>query len=52
MPAGAAHAQSEHFKNARKTLPPHLAGTPRIINVTVPQDGWPELGEMAVSQGG
>jgi quinol monooxygenase YgiN len=46
--AGVAHVQSEHFKAARQTLPPHLAETPRIINATVPQDGWSELGEMAV----
>jgi quinol monooxygenase YgiN len=47
--AGAAHVQSEHFRNAQKTLPPHLAETPRVVNASVPQDGWSELGEMAVS---
>ncbi len=46
--AGAAHVQSEHFKNAQRTLPQHLAQTPRIVNVTVPQGGWSLLGEMAV----
>jgi quinol monooxygenase YgiN len=46
--AGGAHVQSEHFKAAQRTLPGHLAETPRIVNVTVPQDGWAELGEMAV----
>jgi quinol monooxygenase YgiN len=46
--AGAAHVQSEHFKQAQRTLPPHLAETPRIINFTIPQDGWSELGELAV----
>jgi quinol monooxygenase YgiN len=46
--AGAAHVGSEHFRTARKTLPPHLAETPRIINTTLDQDGWSELGEMAV----
>jgi quinol monooxygenase YgiN len=46
--AGAAHVQSEHFKTARRTLPPHLAQTPRIVNFTIPQDDWSELGEMAV----
>jgi quinol monooxygenase YgiN len=46
--AGAAHVQSEHFKTARSALPPHLAETPRIINFTIQQDGWSELGEMAV----
>ena len=40
--------QSEHFKAAQRTLPPHLAETPRIVNATVPQDDWSELGEMAV----
>jgi quinol monooxygenase YgiN len=46
--AGAAHVQSEHFRNAQRSLPPHLKQTPRIVNVTVPQDDWSLLGEMAV----
>jgi quinol monooxygenase YgiN len=46
--AGAAHVQSEHFRTARQSLPPHLAATPLIVNVTVPQDDWSQLGEMAV----
>lgn len=46
--AGAAHVLSEHFATARQTLPPHLAETPRIVNMTVPQEDWSELGEMAV----
>ncbi len=47
--AGAAHVRSEHFQQARKTLPPHLAETPRIVNFSVPGEDWSELGEMAVS---
>ncbi|MBA0052360.1 antibiotic biosynthesis monooxygenase [Streptomyces sp. AJS327] len=47
--AGAAHVQSEHFLEARRTLPPHLAETPRVVNVSVPQGDWSLLGEMAVS---
>ena len=46
--AGAAHVQSEHFKNAQRSLPPHLAQTPRIVNFAVPQDDWSLLGELAV----
>ena len=46
--AGAAHVQSEHFRTAQRTLPRHLAETPRIINATIPQDDWSPLGEMAV----
>jgi quinol monooxygenase YgiN len=46
--AGAAHVQSEHFAKARETLPPHLAETPRVVNVSVPGHDWSELGEMAV----
>src|ERR1051326_3690925 len=42
---GDAHAQSEHFKTAQRTLPPFLARTPRIVNCTVPQDDWSLLGE-------
>ena len=48
--AGAAHVQSEHFKKAQETLPPHLAQTPRIVNFSVPGEGWSELGEMAVDR--
>jgi quinol monooxygenase YgiN len=50
--AGAAHVRSDHFKQAQRTLPPHLAETPRIVNVTVPQDDWSLLGEMAVPSDG
>ncbi len=49
--AAGAHVQSEHFAAAQKHLPPHLARTPRIVNVTIPQDDWSELGELAVDKG-
>jgi len=48
--AGAAHVRSEHFQDARRTLPPHLAETPRIVNMTLPQQDWDRLGEMAVPE--
>ena len=48
--AGAAHVQSDHFKTAQQTLPRHLAETPRIVNFSVPQDDWSELGELAVTR--
>jgi quinol monooxygenase YgiN len=48
--AGAAHVQSDHFKQAQQALPPHLAETPKIVNFTIPQDDWSELGELAVSR--
>jgi quinol monooxygenase YgiN len=47
--AGGAHVQSAHFKTAQQVLPPHLAETPKIVNFSVPQDDWSELGELAVS---
>ena len=46
--AASAHVTSDHFYAAQKELPPHLARTPDIVNFTVPQDGWSELGELAV----
>jgi quinol monooxygenase YgiN len=46
--AGAAHVQSDHFKKATAELPRYLAATPKIVNFSVPQDDWSELGEMAV----
>src|SRR3954449_9411266 len=38
--AGAAHVNSDPFRNARKTLPPHLAETPKIVNTTLDLDDW------------
>ena len=49
--AGVAHVQSDHFRTAQQTLPPHLAETPQIVNFEVPQDDWSLLGEMAVPDG-
>ena len=46
--AGAAHVQSDHFKAAQRDLPPYLAETPRIVSQNLDQDGWNELGELAV----
>jgi quinol monooxygenase YgiN len=46
--AGAAHVQSAHFQQARRDLPPLLVETPRVLNTSIAQDGWSELGEMAV----
>jgi quinol monooxygenase YgiN len=46
--AGAAHVRSDHFRAAQRSLPPHLTETPKVINVTVAQDDWSPLGEMAV----
>ncbi len=46
--AGAAHVQSDHFQQARQDLPPLLVETPRVLNTSIPQDDWSELGEMAV----
>jgi quinol monooxygenase YgiN len=50
--AGGAHVQSDHFKAARQKLPRYLAETPRIVNFSIPQDDWSELGEMAVTDQG
>ena len=46
--AGAAHVNSAHFKQAQQDLPPHLAGTPKIISQAVDQHDWSELGELRV----
>jgi quinol monooxygenase YgiN len=48
--AGVAHVTSAHFKDAQRTLPPHLVRTPRIVNATVPQDDWSLLGEFTVPE--
>jgi quinol monooxygenase YgiN len=46
--AGGAHVNSDHFRQARRTLPPHLAATPKIVNFEIGQNDWSLLGEMAV----
>ena len=46
--AGAAHVGSEHFGTAQQVLPSHLAETPRIVNLAVPQDHWSRLGERSM----
>ncbi|PWI45948.1 putative quinol monooxygenase [Streptomyces sp. ICBB 8177] len=46
--AGGEHVRSAHFQEATRTLPAHLAETPRIVNTTLDQGDWSELGEMAV----
>lgn len=46
--AGAAHVQSEHFRQAQRQLPPHLTATPKVVSVTIDQQDWSELGEMRV----
>ena len=48
--AASAHVTSDHFRSAQRDLPPHLAETPRIVNSTVPQDDWSELGELRVER--
>jgi quinol monooxygenase YgiN len=50
--AARAHVTSEHFYAAQKDLPPHLQETPRIVNFTLPQDDWSELGELRVDRAG
>lgn len=46
--AGAEHVNSAHFKQAQRSLPPHLVETPRIVNFEVEGTDWSRLGEMAV----
>ncbi|MET1075703.1 MAG: putative quinol monooxygenase [Umezawaea sp.] len=46
--AGAAHVQSDHFRQAGDTLPGYLVATPKIVNSAVPGEDWSELGELAV----
>ena len=48
--AGGAHVRSAHFEQAQETLPRYLSATPKIVSTEVDQEGWNELGEMAVSR--
>ncbi len=44
--AGEQHVNSAHFKSAMMQLPAWLAGTPEIVNVEVPGDGWSRMAEL------
>jgi quinol monooxygenase YgiN len=46
--AAAAHVNADHFKKAQTELPKYLVKTPDIINATLDQETWSELGEMRV----
>jgi quinol monooxygenase YgiN len=46
--AGAAHVNSDHFKQAQKDLPQALASTPRVISETIEATDWSDLAEMKV----
>lgn len=46
--AGAAHVQSDHFKQATRNTPALLVETPQVINVEVPGTEWSPLTEMSV----
>jgi quinol monooxygenase YgiN len=48
--AGAAHVRSDHFQKATQSLPGYLAETPKIVNFSIPQEDWSELGELAVDR--
>jgi quinol monooxygenase YgiN len=50
--AGEAHVTSEHFKNAMATLPDAISGTPDIINVQAPGEGWSKMAELQPSNAG
>ena len=46
--AGAAHVNSEHFKQALKDMPKALASTPKIISQTIDATGWSEMAELKI----
>lgn len=47
--AGAAHVNSEHFKQALKDIPKALASTPKIISQTIDATGWSEMAELNIN---
>lgn len=46
--AASVHVNSDHFRVATQTLPDYLAETPKIVNFTIDQDDWSQLGELRV----
>jgi quinol monooxygenase YgiN len=47
--AGAAHVNSDHFKQALKDMPRALASTPKIISQTIDATGWSEMAELKIN---
>jgi quinol monooxygenase YgiN len=47
--AGAAHVNSDHFKQALREMPRALASTPKIINQTIDATGWSEMAELKIN---
>ena len=47
--AGAAHVNSEHFKQALKDVPKALASTPKIISQTIDATGWSAMAELKIN---
>jgi quinol monooxygenase YgiN len=44
--AAEAHVTSAHFKAAMEWMPDVVATKPSIINTTIPQNDWSEMGEV------
>jgi quinol monooxygenase YgiN len=47
--AGKDHVESDHFRAFVAAGPDLVSRTPSIINVTIPGDGWSEMGEIKPS---
>lgn len=47
--AGREHVGGQHFRVAQQVLPHYLRETPRVVNVTIAQEGWSPLNELSVS---
>jgi quinol monooxygenase YgiN len=50
--AGSAHVTSDHFKTAMASLGDAISGTPEIISVEAPGDGWNAMAELQPRDGG
>ncbi|MFW0155941.1 putative quinol monooxygenase [Rothia sp. P6271] len=46
--AAEAHVNSDHFREAMKTLQPLLTRTPQIISRVIEGHDWDEMGELKV----
>ena len=46
--AGAAHVNSDHFRQAQRDFPQALVSTPSVISQTIDATGWSELAEIKV----
>ena len=48
--AGAAHVNSDHFRDGLEAMRPALTATPRILHTEIEGEDWSAMGELEIAQ--